>query len=55
MASVVQPARHFSSWVSQIGVVPLQSAFVTHCAHFPVAKHVGAEAGQSVLTAHCTH
>lgn len=38
-----------------MGVEPLQSVFDKHCAHRPVAKHVGAEAGQSLLTAHCTH
>ena len=55
VASLVHPARHFSSCTSQMGVEPPQSAFDKHCAQRPVAKHVGAEAGQSLLTAHCTH
>jgi hypothetical protein len=55
VASLVHPARHFSSCTSQMGVEPPQSTFDKHWAQRPVAKQVGAEAGQSALTAHCTH
>ena len=54
-ASLVHPARHLSSSRSQMGVEPPQSTLDKHCAQRPVAKQVGADAGQSLFTAHCTH
>jgi hypothetical protein len=38
-----------------MGVDPPQSAFEMHCAQRPLARHLGADAGQSVGAAHSTH
>jgi hypothetical protein len=54
--SLVQPALHLKSAGSQMGAAAPQSEFDVHWAHFPTrARQRGAETGQSVLAAHCTH